>query len=85
MVGTSLPFGPRTAQILMKIARGPRLGNAKHASLLPSSWRTLYEITKLDDEAFDRALAEVVIRPADLSPVAREHRLDDLKPPCHIR
>lgn len=50
MVESQLPFGARTAQRLMVIARDERLSNATLGSLLPPSWRTLYELTKLDDK-----------------------------------
>lgn len=41
-----LPFGDRTAQRLMEIASNPNILNATHASHLPASWYTLYELTK---------------------------------------
>jgi N6-adenosine-specific RNA methylase IME4 len=63
MIESELPFGARTAQMLMKIAADPRLANPKHVSLLPPSWGTLYELTKLDDESFDRAVEQNIIRP----------------------
>ncbi len=47
MVENELPFKPRTAQMLMSIAANPRL--AKHASLLPASWYTLYLLSRLSD------------------------------------
>jgi hypothetical protein len=39
-----LPFGERRAQRLMEIARHPT-----HGSFLPPSWRTLYELSRLDE------------------------------------
>jgi hypothetical protein len=42
-----LPFGERTAQRLMEIARHPVLSDPTHGSRLPPSWRTLYELTRL--------------------------------------
>lgn len=63
MIEDHLPFVPRTAQMLMAIAADPRLTNPKHVSLLPASWGTLYEISKLSDEDFDVALAGGKIRP----------------------
>src|SRR5260221_9439189 len=47
---TKRHFDIRTAQCLMKITRHPVLSNANHGSLLPPSWRTLYELTKLPDD-----------------------------------
>jgi len=44
-----LPFGARTAQRLVEIAKQPLLQNPTHGSDLPPSWRTLYELAKLPD------------------------------------
>jgi hypothetical protein len=55
------PFGPRTAQMLMKIAKDKRIAN--HGSLLPPSWRTLYDLTRLTVEQFDHLLEAGIIRP----------------------
>ncbi len=56
MIENDLPFGPSTAQMLMAIARNKQLSNADHGLLLPTSWRTLYELTRLTDEQFDDAI-----------------------------
>jgi len=56
MVETDLPFGPRTARMLMAIARNPVLSNRKHASVLPPSWDTLYRLSRLSE---DRLLAAI--------------------------
>ena len=78
MIASELPFGSRTAQILMKVAADPRLLNPNHASLLPPSWMALYEISKLDDTAFDKAIEAKVIRPdmerRDIAQVAKQQR-----------
>jgi N6-adenosine-specific RNA methylase IME4 len=63
MVRTDLPFGLRTAQMLMKVADDRRLTNTKHVSLLPPSWGTLYQLTKLDDDEFAVRLADGTIHP----------------------
>jgi len=55
-VKEKLPFTERAAQMLMAIASDRRLANTNHGSLLPSSCRTLYELTKLDDDAWAAAL-----------------------------
>jgi hypothetical protein len=47
-----LPFGRRTAQMLMQsrsIPKHPIIGNAKHASHLPASWTVLHALTELPD------------------------------------
>ena len=62
-VEDDLPFGPRTAQRLMKVAGNEQLANPTHGSLLPPSWHTLYELSKLDGVTFDQALTDGRIRP----------------------
>jgi|GEM_PF-6362393 len=56
LIKSDLPFGPRTAQRLMKIAMDERITDATHAPHLPPCWATLYELTKLSDERFQKAL-----------------------------
>ena len=48
MVETDLFFSTRTAQRLMAIAEHPSLSNPTHVSVLPASWGTLYELSKID-------------------------------------
>ena len=62
-VEDDLPFGPRTAQRLMKVAGNEQLANPTHGSDLPPSWHTLYELSKLDGVTFDQALTDGRIRP----------------------
>jgi hypothetical protein len=38
------------------IARWPQLANGTHGSLLPPSWRSLYELSRLPDEVFEEEL-----------------------------
>lgn len=52
-VDDKLPFDRRTAQRLMEIASG-RLAAASPSPLLPPSWTTLYQLTKLDDDGWKR-------------------------------
>jgi hypothetical protein len=47
----------------MKIAADSRLANRAHVPLLPPSWGTLYELTKLDDDTFDQKLRDGTINP----------------------
>ena len=63
LIRDMLPFGPRTAQRLTVVATDTRLSNTTHGSHLPSSWRTLYEITRLTDDQFKLALELRIIRP----------------------
>lgn len=75
MIETDLPFGARTAQMLMKVAADARLTDTNHGSRLPPHWRTLYELTRVDDDTFEAALAAGRIRPdmerADAALLAR--------------
>ncbi len=59
-----VPLGIRSAQMLMTVAEHPTLSNTKHVSLLPPSWGTLYELTKLPDKALDNAFRDGVITPS---------------------
>jgi hypothetical protein len=63
MIRNVLPFQERTAEMLMVVAADRRLRNPKHASLLPPSWYTLYLLTRIDDVAFDEAIASGTIHP----------------------
>jgi hypothetical protein len=62
MVQHDLPFSERTAQMLMAIAADQRLRKANHGSFLPPSWRTLYEISCLNDEDFALGIADGIIK-----------------------
>lgn len=64
LVETMLPFGANTAQRLMAIAAHERLANADHDLHLPSSWQTLYVLSRMKPDAFDEALAAGVITPS---------------------
>jgi N6-adenosine-specific RNA methylase IME4 len=63
MVDTKLPFHKRTAQMLMAIGEDARLTETNHGSLLPPHWRTLYELTRLDDDTLAARFADGTIRP----------------------
>lgn len=63
MIEAELPFGARTAQMLMAIAADPRLTNRNTVSHLPPSWGSLYELTKLDDQTFKEKIEDGTIRP----------------------
>jgi hypothetical protein len=58
MTEADLPFGSRTAECLMTVARDKRLRKPNHGSLLPPSWRTLYDLSRLPDTEFKRAIAD---------------------------
>jgi hypothetical protein len=61
MIEHDLPFGERVAQRLMAIARHPILANPTHESVLPRSYITLYEMTKLPHDQLEEMLRYRVI------------------------
>ena len=63
MIESDLPFGARSAQMLMAVAADRRLTDANRVRLLPDAWRTLYELTKLPDGQLERAVASGAISP----------------------
>jgi hypothetical protein len=56
-----LPFGERTAEMLMKIVRDPVLSNSKFISVLPASWGTLHKLANLPNKALESMLADGTI------------------------
>ena len=76
MIERDLPFKRSTAFRLMAIAKDERLQMVPTGQHLPPSWRTLYEISKLDDERFEAKLKNGEIY-ADMprKDVAQESRL----------
>ena len=58
-----VPFTQNTADRLMAIAKHPALSNSAHAQNLPSSWMTLYELTKADPAILRAALKDGSIKP----------------------
>jgi hypothetical protein len=80
MIRKDLPFGPRTAQMLMVIAKDKRLRpNAKPASYLPASWTVLHVLNQLPDQEFSAALTAGIISPkmtrADARAIASPRRI----------
>jgi hypothetical protein len=63
MVQRQLEFSPSTAQRLMIVARDHRLTNPAHVQLLPRSYATLYELSKLSDEQFRLGVERGIINP----------------------
>jgi hypothetical protein len=59
-----IPLSQITAGIFMQIANHRQLSDPVHVQDLPSSWGTLYELTKLPDRALDNAFKEGRITPA---------------------
>lgn len=78
MIEADLPFGPRTAEMLTSISDDARLTNPNHGSYLPNSWRTLYELTRLEEKEWEYGIAEGLITPEmTRGDIARlKHRLN---------
>jgi hypothetical protein len=57
MIESDLPFGRHTAERLIAIAKYERISNCAHGLNLPASWRTLYELSRLDEAEFEKRLA----------------------------
>ncbi len=60
-----VPFGVRTGQMLMAVAENKIIAELKtnHGSLLPSSWRTAYELTKVPEPVLRQAITTGRVRP----------------------
>ena len=69
MIRDELPFGKRTAQMLVTVATNDNLQDAyaKHVSLLPAAWGTLYELTKRQSPPSGHYVASLC-RPSFLYP-----------------
>jgi hypothetical protein len=63
MINERLPFGPRTAQMLMTVAKHPVLANPNHGSHLPPSWRTLSELATLPPKTVLARIEDGTITP----------------------
>ena len=75
MVRDQLPFSIRTAQMLMAVAAHPVIANANHGSLLPPSWRTLYELTRWSPEELALGLKDS----AFINPGVRREEVPSLR------
>ena|SRR5215204_3458378 len=58
MIERKLPFGERTAQSLMEIAKHPVLSNPQHAAVSPPHWATLSRLTMLPDAELKSLIAD---------------------------
>ncbi len=63
MVETQLPFKLRKAEMLMAVHRDQRLVNPRICTILPNELRTLYDITRLDDDGLQRRISDGTIKP----------------------
>ena len=62
-IDNALPMSKRAADMFVVIAAHGLLSNGKHASHLPPSWYTLYELTKVPPANLALALTEGTINP----------------------
>lgn len=58
-----IPFTVRSASRLMAIASNPILTDVARGPLLPASWRTLYELTKLPNDRLEESFKRGEITP----------------------
>lgn len=61
---SALQISPRVAQMWMAVARSARFANTNHGSLLPASYRTLYELLLLSDDEYQAWLTDGTINPS---------------------
>jgi len=62
-VVAELGMSPSTATRIMAIARNPVISDRAHGHALPSSWRTLAELARLDDDELTGAINQGVVHP----------------------
>lgn len=63
MIEADLPFGRRTAEKLMEIARHPVLADATHESHLPASWTTLHKLSRIAPPELARMIESGEVNP----------------------
>jgi hypothetical protein len=63
MIKRDLPFSQSTVNKLIKIAACDHLRNSEHVPSLPAHWGTLYQLTLLTAEQFERGIASGAINP----------------------
>src|SRR5262249_46376721 len=57
--------GPRIAQMLMSVAKHPLTSQGNEpGSFLPPSWRTLYELSRIEPEKLQEAIDDGLISPS---------------------
>ena len=79
VVNEPVPFSERTAERLMSVAMHPVISNPTHASDLPQSWATLYELAKLDDADTIAAMNRGDV-PLEMSAVIAGIKAGEIKP-----
>ena len=77
MIEEKLPFGERTARMLMTVAKHPILSKRKYTSVLPPSWYTLYELSRISEDESEELIKTGEITPELTQAEARELRRTD--------
>lgn len=87
MVQLELNFSSPTARMLMAVAAHPVISNRYHGNVLPPSWRTLYELTKLPEPLLLEKLQDGTITPKterreimELRVISNEKKIPKKKP-----
>jgi hypothetical protein len=62
-VDNELPISVSTADRFMAISANPVLADSAHGRNLPMSWRTLYELSRLEPAQLEQAIARRLVRP----------------------
>jgi len=62
-VARPIPMSHNSGTVYMKIASHPILSKGDHGHLLPPSWRTLYELTKVPEKRLERAIERGLVTP----------------------
>lgn len=79
VVQDPVPFTLNTAERLMRVARHPVLSNRAHGQSLPQSWRTLYELSQLDDDTLAAGIKAGEITPETTRSQAAALRADPIE------
>jgi len=80
-VSEPLPFTESSGRMLMQIAENPVITNREFVHVLPQSWGTLYELTKLDDETLIAGIKAGDIHPEMSRSDAAALRSDPIEHP----
>lgn len=81
-VSEPVPFTESTGRMLMAVASNEVISNRDFGNDLPQSWRTLYELTKLDDEQIVAGIKAGEITPDMTRAQASALRADPIEKPA---
>jgi hypothetical protein len=80
-VSDPVPFTESSGRMLMQIAANPVIANREFVHVLPQSWGTLYELTKLDDETLIAGIKAGEITPETTRAQAAALHADPVETP----